>query len=161
MKHFAKLLMIASFGIAAFGYAQNYGNDQGYQQQGYYSQPQYAPQGQYQGQPRYQDNRMNQGYDQDGSASRSRDQSSWSNWFRGDDKNQNIPDEAVNEMVLRNLLSTPYFSRSAKNLVVTTKEGKVTLKGKVANKNEKNQIEYMVKNVPGVKSVSIDVETER
>jgi hypothetical protein len=42
-----------------------------------------------------------------------------------------------------------------------TKDGKVTLKGTVTNKNEKNQIEYMVKNVEGVKSVSNDVDVQK
>lgn len=88
-------------------------------------------------------------------------QSTWSSWMGKSDNKSNVPDEAITMTVLDNLRNTPYLSYSAKNIQVMTKDGKVTLKGKVANKNEKNLVEYIVKNIEGVKSVSNDLSTEK
>jgi len=91
----------------------------------------------------------------------SSDQSSWSNWFTSDDKAPSVPDEVITSTVTQNLKNTPYFSNFAKNIQVVTKDGKVTLNGHVANRNEKNQIEYMVKNVDGVREISNELQDEK
>ncbi len=148
MKNFEKLIFVSTFFVTSLACAQNYGYDQSNQsQQGYkqsYPSSQPSQQGQY----------------RNGTAKDSNDQNSWSNWFDGDNTPK-VPDDIITTKVIQNLRSTPYFSDSAKNIKVTAKDGKVTLKGKTANKNEKNQIEYMVKNVEGVRSVSNDLETEK
>lgn len=172
MKNFSKLLFVSSFCLTALSFAQNYpqqySNNPNYpSQQGYYpAQPQFS-----QGQVQYRDdgymNRGNEYGNQPGAGyqvqvSRTNDQSTKSNWFGTDKDNaQNVPDDVITATVTQNLRSTPYFSDAARNLQVMTKDGKVTLKGKVANKNERYQIEYMVKNVEGVKSVSNDLQTEK
>lgn len=183
MKNFTKLMIMASFGVATLGYSQNYGYDQYSQQgrqypsqQGYYSQPQqgyysqqpqqgynYQSQQGYSSQPYYnQPGAQQQGYMRGYSSTGGTGAtgSSWSSWV-GSDNKPTVPDDVISSTVTQNLRSTPYFSDSARNLQVMVKDGKVTLKGRVANKNEKNQIEYMVKNVDGVKSVSNDLETEQ
>lgn len=182
MKKFPMAMIITSFALSTLCYAQNsgysqnreYTNDPYYQSQpGYSSQPQY-PQGQMQyqqnpqGQMQYQDGNMNRGYgsntqrysNQNGQM-KSADQSTWSSWIGKDDKTPVVPDESITSTVMQNLRNTPYLSGSAKNLQVLTKDGKVTLKGTVANKNEKNLVEYIVKSVEGVKSVSNDVEVQK
>lgn len=82
-------------------------------------------------------------------------------WGDSDNKDQKVPDNVISTRVMENLMNTPYLSPGARNIQATAKDGKVTLKGRVANSNEKNMIEYMVKNVVGVKSVSNDLETEK
>lgn len=72
-----------------------------------------------------------------------------------------IPDQVITNHVIQNLKNTPYLSPSARDIEVETKDGKVKLKGKVLNKNEEYQIEYMVKNIRGVKSVSTNLEAEK
>ncbi len=180
MKNLTHILFITSFGLTTLIYSQNYGYDQNQQyqnrQQSYQmNNPNYpSQQGYSQGQPQYNDDRnMNRNqYDQRYDSQRSNtygatatnkpaEESSWSNWLGKDDKTPVVADEVVSSKVVQNLRSTPYFSSGAKNIEVSTKDGKVTLKGKVFNKNEKNQIDYMVKNVEGVKSVSNDLDTEK
>lgn len=170
MKNLAKVALLLSFSVSSLIYAQNYGYQQAPQysyetnRSDYYpSQPgsPYNQGGQY-NDYRYQnryDGGMNQGYYP--STESEKNQNSWTSWYGNDDKGQKVPDEVISSNVIRNLRGTPYFSNSAKNIQVSTKDGKVTLKGKAANKNEKNQIEYMVKNVQGVDSVSNDLETEK
>jgi BON domain len=154
MKNFGKFIIVSSLCVASFACAQNYQNGQ-------------YPGGQYSNQP-YQSNQPGQyqqsegdyggGYGAGNQGNSQQKQGSWSNWFGGN-QNQNVPDNVISTRVMQNLRSTPYLSDGAQNLQVTTKEGKVSLKGKVANSNEKNQIEYMVKNVEGVKSVSNNLDT--
>jgi len=160
MKKLTQILIISCFGMAAVGYAQGYNYESNYPSQGNYSgQPQ-----NYQTQPQYRDNQgMNPGQRatyQDQNYKQS-NQSSWTNWMSSDDKNQNVPDDVITSNAMQNLMSTPYLSPTAQRIQVATKDGKVTLKGRAANKNEKNLVEYIVKNVPGVKSVSNDLETEK
>jgi osmotically-inducible protein OsmY len=148
--------------------SQSYNPYSSYNQQGQYPSynqpaqyPSYNQQGQY---PNTQQGQYQTNYN--GADQRSNkenpeksNESSWSNWFGSSDKTPNVPDEAITTRVIQNIRSTPYFSNAAKNIQVVTKDGKVTLKGKVTNSNEKNQIEYMIKNVEGVKSVSNDLES--
>lgn len=166
MINFKSLLILSSLCVSSLAYSQNYGynpNYSNYQMQpGYYSQP-YGQQDQsygggYQPYQPYQPNQnqyYQQGYQPDNR------QSNWSNEYGKDNKDQKVPDEVITTSILQNIRSTPYLSPSARNIQAETKDGKVTLKGKVMNKNEGYQIEYMAKNVQGVKSVSNDLESEK
>lgn len=121
---------------------------QGYSQQGQWNSTEYPVRP---GQPPSPQNEM-----------KKQEKSSWSSWFGGEShETMVVPDQAITSRVMQNIRSTPYFSPAAKNIRVSTKDGKVTIQGKAANKNEKNQIEYMIKNVPGVKSVDNDIESEK
>lgn len=71
---------------------------------------------------------------------------------------QNGSDASVNSAVLERLRNSPYLEDS-RHIKVETKDGQVTLSGKVADKHEKGEIEIMIKNIPGVKSVKNDLET--
>jgi BON domain len=182
MKNLEKLIIISSIFVSSLAYAQNYGYPQypqsqqyPYERNGYnypssqqgYSQPYNNQMGQYRennpmGQYRegYRSNEPSKGYSSQETTKRS--EHSWIDWFRSGERNvPNVPDEIITRDVIQNLRNTPYFSNLAKNIQVMAKEGRVTLRGKVANRNERNQIEFMVKNVQGVKSVANDLETER
>lgn len=159
MLKLTKYLIISTLAVGALANAwdnqgnNSYGNDQGYGYQGYGNQG-YGNQGY--GNQGY----GNQAYGYENQGNNDQYQTS-SGYDTSSSKNQNVPDAMISQMVMRNLRSTPYLSSSARSINVTTKDGKVTLKGQVANSNEKNMIEYMVKNVDGVKSVSNDLKTEK
>lgn len=175
MKNFSIVMFLAGICVTTFGYA-NWGYQRDYQNT--YdmddSIDQSQPYDSYQsggydqrGQPTYpgygrgfrrNDTRSS---DQRNNSSQNVNDQRSKNWFGSDDNKVTIPDDRISAHIMRNLRSIPYFSNGAKNIQVMTKDGKVTLTGKVVNKNEKNQIEYMVKNVVGVKSVSNDLETEK
>lgn len=190
MKHLKLLMTLSCLSVASFTFSQNYdrGYPQypGYQEypnypmhvEVEYPQPYGQPgqfyggnqpypgqvyQGQtsqrsYSSQPGYQQ----PGYQQDDQSKHSeKHKGGWGNWFRSDDKNAQIPDQVISSRIIQNIRSTPYLSPAARNIQVDTKDGKVTLKGKAFNKNEGYQIEYMIKNIEGVKSVSNDLEYEK
>jgi osmotically-inducible protein OsmY len=189
MKKFEKIIIIASFCVTSFACAQSdqsspysqrsqysqYPQSSQYGQRSQYGQgsqastdmnsPSYSSQGGYSqsSQQAYGQQGSGQYQDQSGSygAGNQGNQSRWSNWFGGNDQNQNqsVPDNVISSRIMQNLRSTPYLSDGAQNIQVQTKDGTVTLKGKVSNSNEKNLVEYMVKNVAGVKSVSNDLDT--
>lgn len=162
------LAILSSLCVASLAYSQNYGYNpypqdpyQGYSNSGYYSQPYGQPgQSNYGGgypsydNQNYQNQNAQQGYSQPADKSQS-------SWFGSDKKDQQVPDEVITTRIFQNIRSTPYLSPLVRNIQVETKEGKVTLKGKVANDNEGYQIEYMAKNVEGVKSVSNKLEAQK
>lgn len=165
MKKLLSLIILSSFTLVSSSYAQNYGsydqskyNDPYNSPQGYPSQSYQTPNQQGAYGANYQ-NQMSSRNAYQNDSQKTNNQSGW--WSSNDDSSQNVPDDVISSNVMQNLRSTPYFSMGARNLQVTTKDGKVTLNGTVANKNEKNQIEYMVKNVQGVKSVSNNMNTEK
>lgn len=175
MKNLKKIIVISSLCVTSMACAQNYGyaphpsygmNNPGYSNQpgqygmnnpGYSNQP-----GQYQGGGYRQDGYQagNQRYSNDQRNDQG-DQGMWSGWFDGNDQKQKVPDQVITSRVMQNLRSTPYLSNAAKNIQVITRDGAVTLKGKAANENEGMQIEYMVKNVPGVTSVDNELQYQR
>ncbi len=159
MKKFGKFIAISSLCVTSLACAQNYQYGQYSSDMNHSNQPQpgysqsyqtYGQSGQHQ----------NTGYPSGNPSGAQQNQSTWSNWFGGNQtQTQNVPDNVISSRIMQNLRSTPYLSDGAHNIQIVTKDGKVTLKGKVANSNEKNQIEYMIKNVEGVKSVSNDLDT--
>jgi len=138
-------------------YSNSYPNSYG--QQGYYQGQQGYPNGQqgyYQMQQGYnQGEQGNQGYYDESKISKDKNKSS------DGDKEQKVPDEMITGRIMQNIRNTPYLSPLTRNIQVETKDGEVTLKGKVMNKDEGAQIMHMSKNVPGVKSVSNDLESEK
>lgn len=158
---FLTALSISSLAYSQSGYSsypQTY--NQGSQPYGQQSQFYDSRSQSYQNQP-YQTTYGQQGYYQEDSRKAYNDRNQSSNWFGSDKKDQQVPDQVITSQVMQNIRSTSYLSPLTRNIQVETKDGKVTLKGKAFNKNEGYQIEYMAKNIPGVKSVSNDLEYEQ
>lgn len=68
-------------------------------------------------------------------------------------------DRAIVGHIKEIIIQDPNFSPRAKQIEVIAVEGVVTLKGQVANDDEKSQIEKKVKNIQGVKKVDNQLST--
>src|ERR1700760_4849392 len=127
MKKLLSLMILSSLTLISFSYAQSYSSyDQSrYEVNNPYNSPQDYPSQSYQ----TPNQRGSYGANYPNSSQKTDNQSSW--WSSSNDSAQNVPDDVISSNVMQNLRNTPYFSMGAKNLQVTTKDGKVTLNGTV------------------------------
>lgn len=134
-------------------------SNQGMNRQGFIQNPQnknpYGTEG-------YYDSKSNQMMNKDAGTKTDTKEESTSFWSRlwGKDSKKTVPDQEVISHIRQLISSNQSLSPGSRNIQITSKDGKVTLEGRVRNKNEKNQIESMIKNVEGVEKVNNNLSTE-
>jgi hyperosmotically inducible periplasmic protein len=69
------------------------------------------------------------------------------------DQFENKSDVNITQQIRRNILRENFLSEKAKNVVIITQNGIVTLRGPVGSAQEKTAIESSAKKVPGVKGI--------
>lgn len=76
------------------------------------------------------------------------------------DQNENAADRQITQAVRSNLMKVDDLSFNAKNIKIVTQNGKVTLRGPVANDKEKVQIADIVSRVSGVTGVDNQLDIQ-
>lgn len=77
------------------------------------------------------------------------------------DQGQSSADVDITASIRRDLVANDALSMNAKNVKVITKEGVVTLRGPVANEDERTTVVDTVQKVSGVKTVDNQLEIAR
>ena len=70
------------------------------------------------------------------------------------DQGASEQDTAMTRIIREHIVADQSLSMRAKNITIITQEGRVLLKGPVANAAEKSKVEAIAKKVSGIKSVS-------
>lgn len=77
------------------------------------------------------------------------------------DQSESTEDRTITQKIRQALIADSALSVNAKNIKVITVKGVVTLRGPVANAQEKEMIARKIANVPGVKRVDNNLEITR
>ena len=67
-------------------------------------------------------------------------------------------DRTITQSIRKSIVDSDKLSTNAQNVKIITSDGQVTLRGPVANENEKKEIEEKAKQVAGVKNVDNQLE---
>lgn len=76
------------------------------------------------------------------------------------DQGETQADITITQQVRREIMADSSLSLSAKNVKIIASQGKVTLRGTVANEREKSGIEEIARKAPGVTTVDNQLEVE-
>ena len=67
-------------------------------------------------------------------------------------------DRTITQNIRKSIVDSDKLSTNAQNVKIITNDGQVTLRGPVANENEKKEIEEKAKQIAGVKKVDNELE---
>lgn len=76
------------------------------------------------------------------------------------DQSENESDRRITQKIRQAIMSDDSLSTNAKNIKIITKKGVVTLRGPVANSQEKDEIARIVDNIQGITRVDNQLEVK-